>query len=361
MDLVLGEFYHQMLPVALENKKIFTAVFELTTRCNLRCKMCYVSQAANDKKFKNSELAAEQWLKIAEEARDAGLLFLKLSGGEVFLREDFKYIYEKLNKMGFLIIIYTNGTMITSEIARWLADIPPYYVSISLYGASTETYKKVTGFADGYNRMRKAVDALLANGIRVELKTTVVEENKNEYDLLLNFARQRNIDLKVVNYVFPRREEGDKNPVECRLSPEDLVDYEIHINKCKDELGTVKKVKRRSEDMLPAKYDPNDAFQCLAGKCAAYITWDGRLLPCALIDTIEAFPLKQGFASAWEEIKQKCRQVSSCKECLNCQDKSYCEHCPGRLLRETGSFERAAPYLCELAQKRKAVAHWRRI
>lgn len=363
----LAELYSQMVSVAKENKTLLLASFELTSRCNLKCKMCYVSQDANDKKYIDEELTVAQWIKIAEEARSAGLLFLTLTGGEVFLREDFKEIYEKLNNMGFIITIFTNGTMITPEIAGWLANFPPYLVSITMYGASRETYEKVTGFADGYDRVLRAIDSLITKGIRYELKTIAVKGNKQDYDLLLDFVRQRKQVLGVVNYISPRREGDTTNPIGYRLSPQELVEYEVHINKRNEELGYTINEERISEDLVTAKYvfgfknqneDPHNAFQCLAGKSAAWVTWDGRLLPCGLLDMTEAFPLKQGFAQAWEEIKHICVQISACKECLSCEYKSFCEHCPARLIKETGYFDRPAPYLCELAQRRKASAYW---
>lgn len=361
MAFSLAELYSQMVPVAKKNKTLLSAAFELTSRCNLKCKMCYVCQDAKDMEHKDKELTVDQWIEIAEGARNAGLLFLILTGGEVFLRKDFKQIYEKLHKMGFIITIYTNGTLITPEIAKWLASTPPYMVSITMYGASRETYEKVTGLADGYDRVCKAIDSLAAEGIRYEIKTVALKENKEDYDQLLDFARQRKLALGVVNYISPRREEGNTSPLEERLDPEDLVEYEVHINKRNEELGFVINDKTSEnpvqiEDTFGIKSennDKNDAFQCLAGKGAGWVTWDGRLLPCGLLDLIEAFPLKQGFAKSWEKIVDQCLRVSSCEECQSCEYESYCEHCPARLFKETGYVDMPAPYLCELAKKRK--------
>ena len=48
-------------------------------------------------------LSLEQWLKIAREAKDAGMLFLLITGGEPFLWPQFWELYEALSEMGFLI------------------------------------------------------------------------------------------------------------------------------------------------------------------------------------------------------------------------------------------------------------------
>ena len=70
-----------------------SGAFELTARCNFSCKMCYVHLQNDIPGLKARELTAENWLSIAREARDMGLLFLLLTGGEPMLREDFPYIY----------------------------------------------------------------------------------------------------------------------------------------------------------------------------------------------------------------------------------------------------------------------------
>ena len=99
--------------------------FELTSACNLSCRMCYVRKSGSDRKAREKEMSAAQWLELARQAKDNGLLFLLLTGGEVFLRRDFFDIYEPLTRMGFVITLFTNGTLVTSAIAERLGRVPP--------------------------------------------------------------------------------------------------------------------------------------------------------------------------------------------------------------------------------------------
>ncbi len=359
-----SELYSQLAMGAKEKKEFIAGSFELTSRCNLRCKMCYVSHSAYDKHAKDKELTTAQWIRLAEEARDTGLLFLTLTGGEVFLREDFKTLYEKFMNLGFLINIYTNGTLITPDIVNWLAAMPPSIVSVTLYGASRETYQKVTGLAGGYDKTISAIDNLLAKGIPTEIKTTVIQGNKKDFDQLYDFVQQRNKALGVVNYVSPSRE-GSSDPCGNRLSPDELLQYEIHmtkrdqeaakktgrksISKIEDAVSEVNPIKNNFENHMKGS---NFAFECMSGSCAGWVTWDGRLIPCGILDKPESNPLEIGFRRAWEDIKQKCLLIPVCKVCRECQYKSLCEKCPARLYRETGHYDQPAPYLCELAQKR---------
>lgn len=352
------ELIRKFLEVSRKKKELLVSNFELTARCNLQCKMCYVCRPANDKLVKDKELTTAQWIRLAEEARDAGLLFLTLTGGEVFLREDFKIIYEKLTKLGFIMKIYTNGTLMTSEIINWLATVPPKEVSITLYGTSRETYQKVTGNANGFDKTVQAIDSLYAKGIQTEIKTTVIHGNMDEYKQFIDFTGQRESRLGVVNYVSPRREGCHSDPLGNRLSPLELFQYERKITEYHQQVSVEK------DEIFPAirndKKDlrilSTDAFSCLGGKCAGWVTWDGRLTTCGLLEIPESYPLEKGFRAAWEDLKHKCKLIPVSKECRECQYQSYCDYCPAKLYRETGYYDQPAPYLCELARSRAEYA-----
>ena len=106
--------------------------FELTSRCNFSCRMCYVHNMQNSAELKKRELTAAQWLEIAEDAKRCGTLFLLLTGGEAMLREDFAEIYCKLSVMGFRIVVNSNGSMLTDEILDCFRKYPPGRVNVSV-------------------------------------------------------------------------------------------------------------------------------------------------------------------------------------------------------------------------------------
>ncbi|MDF2988031.1 MAG: Radical domain protein, partial [Eubacterium sp.] len=357
------EFHKKITALSMEKGLPLSGSFELTSRCNFKCKMCYVCSPANDKKAFEAELTAEQWIEMGRQARDAGLFYLILTGGEVFLRKDFEKIYEALTEMGLNITIFTNGSMITPEKAKWLGKIPPHRVSVTVYGGSPETYEKVTGCREGYVKTMNALESLKSEGIRLEVKTTVVEGNYRDYKELYKIAHTYSNVLGVVNYISPRREGCWSDPLGNRLSPVDIVEYEERIS-----LYGEKKYPRNTKLELNINEDSmenkiiitdktqrmieNSAFRCQSGKTGFWITWDGRMIPCGLLDTPSANPLEIGFVNAWELLKEGCSQVPKCSDCEKCDMKNDCISCPGRLLTETGSFTKPANYLCESARHR---------
>lgn len=338
--------------------------FELTSRCNFNCKMCYVHNSIEDSCTAENELTTDQWLGLASDARDAGMLSLILTGGEIFLRQDFKILYENIAKMGFKVTIYSNGSLIDRKIAKWLGKTPPASMEITLYGASAATYDKVCGNAKAYYDTINAIDYLLAEGINIQLKTTVTQFNKDDYKALLEFAEKRGLHLDIVDYLFPARSTIHTTG-NCRLTPEELMDYYTMVFETNQEMLELHRDELNSEQVaeqnnnhfedLSDEYTAKikSAFSCDAGSSKFWITWDGRMLPCGVLEDIFELPLKIGFLNAWKALYDRCGEIPECVECRNCDANEFCDVCPAKRKAETGYFDRPAGYLCELAKLSK--------
>lgn len=121
-------------------KKIpLSGTFELSPVCNFDCRMCYVRKSPEEVKCHNRKmLNLERWKKIADQAENAGMLYLLLTGGEPFLWPDFWELYMYLSKKGFLISINSNGSLIDEGVIEQLKERPPIRINITLYGASND-------------------------------------------------------------------------------------------------------------------------------------------------------------------------------------------------------------------------------
>ena len=99
--------------------------FELTARCNFNCPMCYVHLTQEQVDAAGKELTAQQWLDIAREARDRGMIFALLTGGEPLVRKDFFEIYKGMKELGLVISVNSNGSMLRGEILEKFLEDPP--------------------------------------------------------------------------------------------------------------------------------------------------------------------------------------------------------------------------------------------
>ena len=367
-------FYKDIIENGLVLGKPVSGFFELTSRCNLRCKMCYICGIEDPGSLIERELTTAQWIKMGEQARDAGVLFLTLTGGEIFMRKDFLQIYEAFTQMGFIITLYTNATLLTDTIIKRLAEIPPLRISITLYGASASTYGKITEHPEAYEKTVTNIKKIKAAGIDVHLKTTVIKYNSNEFDKMARIARSMGLGLSLVNYVAPRREGTGTDPLGTRLDPIELAHYEVDANSsykllnAEFESNGVAAAKDLELDdvMLDENFKSEipradlslvekTAFSCAAGKCTFWVTWDGKMLPCGLLGEIHSDALNIGFEEAFIDIKNKCREVPSCQICESCSYHSSCQICPARLKLETGSYTKPAEYFCKYIRARDEI------
>ncbi len=343
-------------------KKIpLNGTFELTARCNFDCRMCYIHKKIDCEIA--DELTADQWIKLATEARDAGMLSLLLTGGEIFLRRDFREIYESVAKMGFKVTLFSNASLIDSQTAKWLGRLPPTVLEITLYGASAETYGRVNGNADAYDKVVNAIDMLLAEGINVELKTTIIHENMDDYEAMAEFSYKRGIPFGVVDYLYPARDASHAANA-CRFTPEKFVEYHKNIFETNKRLSEIylegkklseptecgRKLAQEISSIEPDRERSQSAFSCNAGSSNFWITWDGRMVPCGAMEEPVAYPLKTGFLNAWHSLNEGCGNIPVCKECRKCKVAEHCTVCPAKLKGETGRYDQPAEYLCKVAQ-----------
>lgn len=150
--------------------------FELTARCNFNCKMCYVHLTAEEQQRRGRELTADQWLAIAEQARSRGMLFLLLTGGEPLIRTDFRYLLTELKKMGLLVSVNSNGSLIDRDWLDFFRHEPPFRFNITLYGGSEATYERLCG-RPMFGRVTENIRALRQLGIGVKLNASMTPYN----------------------------------------------------------------------------------------------------------------------------------------------------------------------------------------
>lgn len=108
---------------AAKTRTPITGAFELTSRCNLSCKMCYIHEGGCLPTQR--ERTAEEWLDMGKQAVANGALFLLLTGGEPFLRPDLRDIYFGLTKMGLSVSFNSNGSLVDENAVEWLSQSPP--------------------------------------------------------------------------------------------------------------------------------------------------------------------------------------------------------------------------------------------
>jgi radical SAM protein with 4Fe4S-binding SPASM domain len=336
-----------LLRRAAANRQPAHGTFELTSRCNLACRMCYIRDTASVKTAAAAEPPAAAWLGLARQAANAGMVFLLLTGGEIFLRRDFFEIYEPLTRMGLVLALYTNGTLITREVAAHLARAPASRTEITIYGATAATSEAVTGVAGSFAACTAGIEALVSHGVPLALKTTLTRQNAHELEAMRRMAGDWGVPFSA-SWLLSRRPDGAASGADdCRLSAAEGLALEATDRASADE-GTELSLK----DAGPGGHDN---FYCRAGRAAFVINAAGDMNVCSLLARPAARPLETGFPEAWEQVGRYVEAAPpASSECRACDALLYCGRCPAWSMMETGTLTEPVSYLCEIARARKA-------
>ena len=325
-----------------------SGTFELTPRCNLGCRMCYVRMTPEQMVPIGRERTATEWLSLAKEAKNAGMVFLLLTGGEPTLRDDFIEIYEGLAQMGLSISINTNGTMFDDKLKEVFHRCPPAQVNITLYGTSEEDYLKQCGNVKAYEKAMDAIQWLQEENILLHLNATMTPSNIDRWKVYEDFAIDRELDLRMTTYCFPTRRRGECKEFE-RLSPELAGELSVLDTLYRDGQKAVDRLKADlTQQLSSCKLDTGDPMQCMAGASLFWINWDGSMVPCGMLETPSVNPFEEGFTKAWETMKIETEKIRLCPECTGCPDKKTCMNCAAVVYTETGRFDGKPEYMCRL-------------
>ena len=239
--------------------------WEITCRCNLHCVMCY-TDCFNRPDFIRQELTTPDILRIMDEMADAGTLELCLTGGEPLVRPDFFHIYEHAIRCGFLVTVFTNGTLITEAAADRFAMLRPHQIEISLHGLTSETFERITQGTGSYHRCFDGIGLLIDRQIPLTLKSTAMTLNQHEILAIKQYvASLGSVRYKLGEEMRPELD-GGAGPFQYALCEGDL----RIINQQDDDL-------RKESCQQPL----TDRSPCQSGMQRFHIDAYGRLQLCS--------------------------------------------------------------------------------
>ncbi len=331
--------------------------FELLPLCNMNCRMCFLRLSPEEMKAQGGLRTADEWIALGKEAKEAGLLFLLLTGGEPFLHPEFQKIYEGLANLGFYITLNSNGTLITEEYADMLAKHLPRRVNITLYGSSDEIYGKLCGNPHGFSQVIRAITLLKERKIPVKLNGSLTADNWEDLENIQRIAGELEIPLEVDAYMFPSsRKEVCQFNQESRLSPEQAAEGFLKIweeEHGEEELVRLAHVMTEYREKATAlEVCEMEPLPCRAGRSSFWITWKGIMTPCVFMDKPGIPVFEQGFQKSWEYIKKRREQLFLPIECTKCEKRKFCTVCGACAYTETGSFNKKPEYMCALTEEK---------
>lgn len=334
-----------------------TGAFELLPVCNLHCKMCYVRKSMAEVNRLGGLLPAEQWLDWARQARELGLLYPLLTGGEPFVRSDVQEIMGRMLELGLQVSINSNGTLIDEAMARWLGRHKPTRINITLYGASEESYQNLCGDGDAYHRVRRAVEWLKRYGVPVKFNTSITPENVKDLEVIIAYAKSVDSPIQVATYMFPpvRRDAGMVGQ-NARLSPEEAALARVKADWLQGEpgwfLGQAERYRRfvpLTDSMLEQlAVRGSREMSCRAGRCSFWIDWQGNLANCGMYSSVKHRLQGNDFGQVWKQVAEETDRVRYAPVCTNCPNYHLCHACVAMVYNECGDRDGRPEYLCRM-------------
>ncbi len=261
----------------------YTILIDPTSTCNLRCKGCWAGAYE-----KHHSLSFEEVDRIVSEAKELGMYFIVMSGGEPMMWKHLPELCRKHYDTAFM--IYTNGTLIDEKAARWMREAGNITPAISLEGGRAETDgRRGKGV---YDKIMAGMDHLKANGVAFGFSITITRENAD------NAYSDQFVDLMIekgalYGWSFHYIPIGSNPDFSLMITPEQRSAL----------IERVREVRTTRPIQVADFWNDGELTQgCIAGgRRYFHITANGDVEPCAFVhfaaDTIKGKSLQEVLAN----------------------------------------------------------------
>jgi len=338
----------------------------ITNRCNLRCRYCYHFESAGDVE---GDLPAAEWLQFFEELNRCAVTEVMLAGGEPFIREDLKEIIGGIVKNRMRFGILSNGTLITDEMAAFLASTGRCnYVQVSIDGSMPGSHDAMRG-KGSFAKALEGLMTLRRHGVPAAVRVTIHRKNVHDLEgvakLLLEDIGLSSFGTNSAGAMGLCR----KNAEIVQLTAQDRVvametllrltkKYNGRIQAMAGPLAEAKGWLEMEQARLEGRETmPNRGF--LTG-CGCYrehlaVRADGVIAPCTMLSHIELGRINHdNLGEIWRnhDTLNALRQrhhipLSGFSFCEGCPYVNYCTgNCPGLSYTLTGEVNHPSPDAC---------------
>lgn len=340
--------------------------WETTRNCNLSCIHCRASATLGPYA---GELDTNRGLKLLDEIAEVGRPIIILTGGEPLLRGDIFDLAKHGDKLGLRMVMAPNGTLITPEVARKMADSGIRRISASIDGATKEYHDKFRGVDGAFDAAIQGIEHVKAAGIEFQINTTITKANLDQIPRILELAEKLGA---VAHHIFLLVPTGRGKYI---------VDHAIEADEYEKTLNWFYDQRERTSLQLKATCAPHyyrilrqrakaegktismqthglDAVTrgCLAGTGFCFISHTGVVQPCGYTD-VECGNIAQStFSEVWHHspVFQKLRDFKQLEgKCGLCEYRVVCGGCRARAYEASGNYMAEEP-LCAYQPEKAA-------
>lgn len=328
--------------ILLAKKKVIpiSVLIEVCYTCNENCIHCCVDN------HKKQGLNLKEYNDLFDQLAESETFFITLTGGDPFTRPDFLEIVKAARKRRLSVTIFTNGTLLNSNIIKQLKSLYVHEIHISIYSAKSEIHDYVTKKHGSFLKSIASIKELRKNNIDVKIKSPLMNITVSEKNDLKKLAKNLGVDIQF-NTVITARNNGDKSTFDLRLT--------------KKELKNVLLDPEVSPQSKHATYIQNNlnCIPCDTVFNGGSIDPDGNVYVCNQLRVKGGNILKNSFKDVWKN-SEKFQELRSIRlthlyECRKCGLFSYCTRCPGLALLEDNDLYGCSIVAKTIAEVRKEL------
>lgn len=311
---------------------ILSAQLNLTWECNLKCFHCYV----DDHSLMAPQLSFQEWLTVIDELRIMNVPRIAFLGGEPLLYQHFFELAYYARKQGFKILMSTNATLLTEEIAKSIRDVGFNEVDVSLDGGMAETHENLRGKGTFANVLR-GIKYLVQTGLKVKTATVLHKDNFREIKEIAFLAKSLGVEHCFLNNLVPG---GNAKNLwnSMHLSTKEIEEVRKFVqdwNKRHTRPKLFMELHFMFENLQPhIRNIPKTYAGCKAGRREILIRPDGFVAPCPLFLTerkmLNSDIRKESIKYIWEQdiwIHQfrNVNEFTIKGKCVTCEFKNMCK------------------------------------
>jgi heme b synthase len=338
--------------------------WELTNACNLACIHCRASAIKDPTPDELSTAEAKHFVDELVEYKP----IIILTGGEPLLRPDVYDIAKYASGHGLRVVLATNGTLLTPDIAKKLKDVGIQRVSISIDGSTKETHDIFRGETGAFEAALFGIDILKNAGISFQINTTITKRNLTEIPNIYELALELGASALHIFLLVPT---GRGEEIESEEIPSE--EYERVLNWFYDKSKTsriqlkatcaphyfrIMRQRAKTEGIkITRETHGLEAMTkgCLGGSGFCFVSSKGDVYPCGYLPALAGNIRQKPFKMIWEKSKvfNDLRDMGKLKgKCGECEYRAVCGGCRARAYALTGDYLDEEPYCMYVPPKK---------
>ena len=331
--------------------------WEVTRSCNLSCIHC---RASSEYGPYEGELTTDQCFKLVDDIASFSKPVIILTGGEPLMREDIFDIASYVDKKGLRVVLATNGTLVTNDIAVKMLESGIKRVSISIDGLDAESHDAFRGVSGAFEKVMAGIAAMKKAGLEFQINTTITRVNLYQIQGILNLAIGLGAAAHHIFLLVPTgrgREMADQE-----IPPQD---YEETLNwfyeqsfTCPIQLKATcaphyfRIFHQRRKERPAESREERDSLNtmtrgCMGGVSFCFLSHTGQVQPCGFFEIDCGQLKKKSLEDVWNNspVFTDLRDLSKYKgKCGRCEFVKVCGGCRARAYEVTGDYLAEEPF-----------------